>query len=195
MKEGFVVVDIETTGLSAYMHKITEIGAVKVKDGEVVDRFQSLVNPGVKIPRFITRLTGIDDEMVKDAPKISEVIGSFVDFVGEDVFIAHNATFDFKFLSHNAEVHLGEGLNNSRLCTRKLASRILSELPSKKLSSVCEHYDVENESAHRAMGDVNATLEIFFKMCETLRENEIDNFDKIEKFEGMPCYKARSLLN
>ena len=95
----FTIVDIETTGLSAYYHKVTEIAALKYRNGKIVKEFSTLVNPEVSISRFITRLTGIDDGMVKDKPKIKEVIPKFYSFLGDSIFVAHAATFDYNFLN------------------------------------------------------------------------------------------------
>jgi len=98
----YIVLDIETTGLSRYIHKITEIAAVKVKDNKIIEEYQTLVNPETKIPRFITRLTGIDNEMVKDAPTINEVMPGLLKFLGNHTIVAHNATFDYGFIAYNA---------------------------------------------------------------------------------------------
>ncbi|MFC1723873.1 PolC-type DNA polymerase III [Nanoarchaeota archaeon] len=193
-KKEYVVVDIETTGLSKYYHKITEIAACRVCDGEVVDEFQSLVNPETRIPRFITRLTGIDDDMVKDAPKIGEVMPRFLEFLSDGVLVAHNATFDYGFLNENAYSTVGKQLENEKLCTRKLANRILNDLPSKKLGCLCEHYDVVNEQAHRAMGDVRATIEVFNRFLGVLEEAGVKEHSEIRDFEKSPIRKCRELL-
>jgi len=157
----YVVVDIETTGLSRHVHKITEIAAAIIEDGEITREFQTLINPQVRIPSFITKLTGIDNEMVKDAPYLHEVMPAFKKFIGDNIFIAHNATFDYNFLSHTGN------LKNKRLCTRRMANKVIPNLPSKKLAALCEHYDVVNVQAHRAMADVHATAQIFLKMQES----------------------------
>ncbi|MBU0666868.1 MAG: 3'-5' exonuclease [Nanoarchaeota archaeon] len=189
----YIVVDIETTGLSKYMHKITEIAAVKVNKGKVVGEYQTLVNPGGHIPSFITRLTGISDEMVKDAPKIKEVLPEFLDFLGEHPMVAHNATFDFGFLNYSAERILKTIMNNKKVCTRRLASRILPDLPSKRLSSICKHFKVKNNQAHRAMSDVKATNEVFVKFIKSLKKAGIEG-DEVYKFSVSPRYKCEQLM-
>ncbi|NQU79036.1 3'-5' exonuclease [Candidatus Woesearchaeota archaeon] len=181
----YVVVDIETTGLSRYRHKITEIAAVRYNGKKMVDEFQSLVNPEVRIPRFITRLTGIDDELVKDAPKIPEVMQGFMEWLGDSTIVAHNASFDYGFLRHNAEL-LGEELSNDRLCTRKLANRLLPDMGSKKLCCLCDHFEIVNEQAHRAMGDVKATAHIFHNFQDMLAEIGIECMEKLKSFEKAP---------
>ena len=187
----YSVVDIETTGLSRKMHKITEIAAVKVRNGKIAGRFQSLVNPRVHIPLFITSLTGIDDEMVKDADPIEKVLPKFLDFMEGGVFVAHSATFDYGFINHNAEQHLGLSLSNERLCTRKLANRLLPGLSSKKLGVICEHLGIVNEQAHRAMGDVDATVKVFSHFLELMKEEGLRTEKDIFRFEKSPIRKKR----
>ncbi len=128
----YTIIDIETTGLSKHRHKITEIGAAKVRDGKIVEQYQTLVNPGCHIPSFITKLTGINDDMVKDAPTIASVLPEFMAFLGEDVFVAHNATFDFGFLDHNLQQHQNQPISNKRLCTKKLENRMLPDIKKKR---------------------------------------------------------------
>ena len=166
MKKGdFIVLDLETTGLSKDYHKITEICAFKLKDGDVIDIFHTLVNPKVKIPSFIRRLTGIDDEMVKDAPLINEVLPDFLNFIEDIPLVAHNATFDYNFLNHNCIKHLKGELSNEKVCTRKLAHRLLPK-GSTRLSYLCEVMDVELNNAHRAKADAMATVQIFNKFID-----------------------------
>ncbi|MEA2037193.1 MAG: 3'-5' exonuclease, partial [Nanoarchaeota archaeon] len=135
----FTVIDIETTGLSKNYHKITEIAAARIRKGKLVKSYQTLINPKVRIPSFITRLTGIDNELVKDAPTIKEALPSFIKFLGNDIFVAHNATFDYGFLEHNLKTYRNYTLDNKRLCTRKLANRLFPDLPRKRLGDICEH--------------------------------------------------------
>lgn len=179
----FAIVDIETTGLTHYYHRITEIAALKYRNGRIVKEFSTLVNPGVKIPRFITRLTGIDNEMVKDKPKIKEVIPEFYSFLDDSPFVAHAATFDYNFLDFAVRKNMGVKLGNHKICTCKLARRLLPELPSKRLSSLCSHYNIENDNAHRARSDALATMEIFHKFLCILKEREIEDIKDILEFQ------------
>lgn len=188
------IVDIETTGLSKNRHKITEIAAVNLVNGKIKKEFQTLVNPECHIPSFITKLTGIDDRMVQDAPTIADALPDFKKFMGGNLMVAHNATFDHGFLSHNSLTHLQEELMNDKLCTKKLANRLLPELPSKKLSTLCEHFDITNVQAHRALADVHATHGVFTNMLQQLDEAGIKEQEEIKKFESMPVSKAQSLL-
>jgi DNA polymerase III subunit alpha, Gram-positive type len=182
----YVVLDLETTGLSKRRHGITEIAAVKVKKNKVVDKFQCLVNPEQRIPSFITRLTGITNDMVKDADPINKVLPGFIEFLGDAHIIAHNASFDYGFIEHNAKKHLDVCIENPRLCTRKLANRLLPELPSKKLGCICEHFEIVNEQAHRAMSDVLATTEVFYKFMDMMKEDGIKSEAELMKSEKSP---------
>ncbi|MBC8444337.1 3'-5' exonuclease [Candidatus Woesearchaeota archaeon] len=184
--EEYVIVDIETTGLSRYRHNITEIAAVRVKNNKIVGEFQMLVNPLKPIPRFITRLTGITDEMVKDAQPIEKVLPVFLEFLGSSVLVAHNATFDYGFINYNAEQYLGLLVENERLCTRKLANRLLPALGSKKLSNLCEHFGIVNITAHRAMSDVKATHELFSKFIFLMDSIGLKDKKSVLKFEKSP---------
>lgn len=195
MKENIVVVlDLETTGLSPYRHKITEIAAVKIKNGVVIDEFSSLINPQEPIPAFITRLTGISDELVKDSPTIEEVLPALKNFLSDHTIVAHNASFDFNFLKFNFLSCLKHELNNPVLCTVKLANRVHSDLPSKKLSSLCEFYGLTNDNAHRAMSDVLVTKDIFLNMVNKLSKKGLSSLKDIKHFESLPRYKAVSLF-
>ncbi len=182
----YTVIDIETTGLSKHQNKITEIAAARVVDGEVREWFQTLVNPQVKIPSFITKLTGINDRMVQDAPIVEEVLPRFMKFLKQDVFVAHNATFDHGFLNHNLQKHHEQEIVNNRLCTKKLANRLLPELPRKRLQDLCRHMNVQNNQAHRAMSDVAATVKVFNTMLQMLEKKGIHNVHDILKFEKAP---------
>ncbi len=188
----YTVIDIETTGLSKHLHQITEIAAVKIRDNQIVDSFQTLVNPKTRIPRFITKLTGIDNRLVENAPTIKQVLPSFKDFLGNDIIVAHNATFDYGFIAHNLNIHQRENLFNHKLCTRKLANRLLPDLPRKRLSDLCEYFQVQNEQAHRAMGDVQATVEVFNRLLNLLKEKNICEINEILKFEKANIKRIQS---
>lgn len=189
----YIVLDIETTGLSRDRHKITELAAVKVKDGEIVEEFQTLVNPEQHIPAFITSLTGISNEMVKDAPKIDKALPDFLNFLGNNVIIGHNVTFDYRFIEHNAQ-KIKKDFKNQRLCTRKLANRIYRHLPSKSLGYLCEYFDIKNLQAHRALTDVLATTELFQKFLNILQDNEITNPDALFHFEKLSPIKCAKII-
>lgn len=180
----FTIVDIETTGLSAYYHKITEIAALKYKNGKVVKEFSTLINPEVSIPGFITRLTGINNKMVKNKPTIKKVIPKFHKFLGDSHFVAHNASFDYKFLDYALEKNMSVNLGNHKVCTMRLARRLVPELPSKKLSSLCEHFKIKNASSHRAKGDAMATMKIFHNFLSMMKKRDIINIENILEFQS-----------
>lgn len=190
----YVILDIETTGLSRYKNKITEIAAVKIIEGEIIDRFETLVNPQEHIPSFITHLTGIDDEMVKDARTIDKILPEFLKFIEDYAIVGHNVTFDYGFLNYNSVIYLEKEIPNKKICTKKLANRILPELPSKKLSTICEHFEIINQNAHRAMADVLATTEIFNRFRNILSDFGIKELDDLLEFESMPRQKTEKIM-
>ncbi|MFT4304590.1 MAG: PolC-type DNA polymerase III [Candidatus Woesearchaeota archaeon] len=183
--QNYVILDIETTGLSKHYDKITEIAAVKVSNGIIVNEFQTLINPERKIPSFITKLTGINNEMVKDKPTIDKVLPDLFNFLENEIIIAHNATFDHGFIQQNANL-CGLNFYNEKLCTRKLANRLLPNLKSKKLNVICEHFNIKNIEAHRAMSDVKATHQVFSCFLDLLKQMKIENKEEIIKFEKKP---------
>jgi len=183
-KHEFVVVDIETTGLSCHTSKITEIGAIKLINNKIIERFETLVNPEQRIPRFITRITGITNDMVKDAPKVYEVLPKFINFLGERCFIGHYATFDYNFLNHNSQLHHNHTIQNDKLCTCRLARRLLPQLPSKRLSCISNHLGISDSTEHRAMSDALVTAKIFVRFLNKLKERNIDSVDQLLKFQS-----------
>ena len=180
----FVVVDIETTWLSRERSRITEIAAMRYNGTEIIDRYETLVNPEKPISYSITRLTGIDDELVKDAPIISEVLPWFFDFMKDDIMVAHNASFDYGFLNYNAILHLEQSIENPVLCTRKLANRLLCELPSKRLEMICSHFCIVNKRAHRAMSDVDVTVQVLENFLGILESRWISSKSEILNFQN-----------
>ncbi len=156
----FVVLDLETTWLTPYREWITEIAAIKCKNWEIIDEFQTLINPERHIPNWIVRLTWITNEMVAEAPIIDEVMPRFSDFLGNDIIVWHNVSFDFRFLSYYHYQCMWTYLENETICTLKIARKLLPELPNKKLWTICDYFWINNERAHRAMWDTRATLEV-----------------------------------
>ncbi len=197
----FVVFDIETTGLSKDNDRITEIGAVKIKDGKITDKFSTFVNPEIHIPEEITDLTGIDDEMVKYAPKIEEVLPEFMEFFGDSVLVAHNAPFDTGFIRAKAE-KAGLGvIRNTVVDTLELAKCLYPELKKYKLNLVCDHLGVELKGHHRAVNDAAATAEVFVKMLNNLSERNIyylkdinPNLTTIINYDKLKYYHAIILV-
>ncbi len=170
----YIVFDLETTGLSAATERITEIGAVRIKDGQEVERFSSFVNPGISIPAEVVKLTGITDAMVADAPSEAEAIRDFIAFCGDDaVLVAHNAGFDAAFLKVAAS-RCGININYSYVDTLVMARSLYPGLKNHKLGTVAEHLGIALERAHRACDDAAALSDIFVKMLETLQSEHAD---------------------
>lgn len=179
LDDTYVVFDIETTGLSKEKEMITEIGAVKVADGKIIERFSTFVNPQRPISAEITKLTGITDDMVKDAPTIENVLPEFLKFCEDTVLVAHNASFDTGFIRIAAErAGLGE-LHHTIVDTLELARALLPELNKHKLDIVCEHLGVTLNGHHRAVNDAEATAEVFIKFLDMLAEKKVFTLDEI----------------
>jgi DNA polymerase-3 subunit epsilon len=164
----FVVVDLETNGGAAAATNIIEIGAARVRAGRVCEEFQQLVNPGSRLPAFITRLTGIDDAMLADQPPITAVWPRFAEFLSDAVIVAHNAAFDVGFLNAAALAYGGRALSQPHLCTLRLARRLVPELRRRSLDVLAAHFGIPAGDRHRALGDVRITVEIFFHLLERL---------------------------
>ncbi len=179
-KDEFIVFDIETTGLSVLTSQIIEIGAVKIKDGEVIERFNEFVNPEVPIPDVIVELTGIDDSMVADADKIDVVLRKFLDFIGDRLLIAHNANFDVSFI-RKASRDLGYKFSNPYLDTVTLSRFLNSDLKSHKLDVVAKYYNLGEFNHHRACDDAEILANIFFAMVEKMDRFDIKNFDDLQR--------------
>ena len=186
----YIIVDIETTWLSKDRHNITEIAAVLFDGKKILKKFQTLINPQTPIPGFITHLTGITNDMVKDAPTIDKALPDFFDFIEDHILVAHNATFDYGFLNHNGIRHLHTPIENKILCTRKLANRLVSELPSKRLEYLCERFNITNKSPHRAMGDVIATTKVFEQFLKILKNKGIEDTSDILEFQNFALCKC-----
>ncbi len=192
LEDDFVVFDIETTGLNPHQDKITEIGAVKVRNGQIVDRFSAFVNPGVSIPSFIVKLTGITDDMVKDAPPVEQVLNEFMEFIQGSVLVAHNANFDVGFIKQNAKL-MGEKVKNPYIDTLELCRKMFPELGRYKLNIVAKHLKIELENHHRAVDDSMATAKIFMHCINMLKEKGCKSIKDIQNaFDGEINLKASS---
>jgi DNA polymerase-3 subunit epsilon len=167
-----VVLDFETTGLSPAMGaRITEVAALRVINGEIVERFVSLVNCGVRIPRDITAITGISQAMVNAAPRVGEVIPALIQFIGQDALAAHNASFDNKFLLAES---MGLGLKPQHqhlVCSLLLARRLMPQRPSYKLGELARELKIRfSGHAHRAEADAEVTVHLIHHLSKTLRQ-------------------------
>ena len=167
----FVVVDVEATGAKTPPNRLIELGAYRIRGGRIVDKFLSLVNPEIPIPRFVASLTGISNEMVKRAPVFADLAPQWLDFVSDSVLVAHNAPFDTSFLNHEiSRVYPGHRMVNPHLCTVRLSRRALPELLNHRLETIATHFSIPIASRHRAGSDALATAEIFILLLTELEE-------------------------
>ena len=164
----FAIIDIETTGQSYKFGKITEVALYQHNGQEVTNSFTTLINPEMDIPYFITELTGINNEMVKNAPKFYEVAKTLVEMTRGRTFVAHNASFDYKFMKEEYE-KLGFNYNRKTMCTVKLARKLLPGHSSYSLGKLCSDLGIEINGRHRAAGDALATVKLFEIL---LKQNE-----------------------
>lgn len=177
-EEVFCIVDIETNGHNPYTHAPIEISALKVCNGEIIDCFDSLVF-NLEIPQYITKITGIQTQMLENAPKLAQVLEKFKLFLGDSIFVAHNVDFDYNFLSHSLH-HYGFGyLYNLRLCTIKLAQKTL-EAPRYSLEFLNEFLNIHHSNLHRALQDCKTTLEVFKIALKNIPTNLHTSKDLLE---------------
>ena len=177
----YVVFDLETTGFSSIKDKIIEIGAVKVENGVITDKFSTFVNPKVPIPFEITNLTGITDDMVMEAPDIETILPQFLEFVGDAVLVAHNASFDVSFIEQNCR-YQDIIPDFTSVDTVAMARILLPTLSKFKLNVVANALHISLENHHRAVDDAGATAEIFVKFVEMLRARNIKTLTKLNQF-------------
>lgn len=181
----FVVFDLETTGTKIPPARIIEIGAYRVRGGEVLDEFHTLVNPAMQIPPFITHLTGISDEMVADAPSFAAVVDALLEFIGDSILVAHNSGFDMRFLNYEVgRVFPEYRLANPCLCTVRLSRKLLPEIVNHKLKTVAEHYSIGLENHHRANADAHATAHIFVNLLTKLQDDGVTDLARLRKLSS-----------
>ena len=186
----YCVLDLETTGLSFRTEKITEVGIMKVKNGEVIDEFSCFVNPEKPIPQKVVEVTNITDDMVKDAETIDKVFPKILEFVGDSILVAHNADFDIGFLKYNAS-QLGYELNNTYLDTLRLAKSLFPDFKKYKLGFIADKLGIVVEVAHRALDDVDTTVKVFNIMISMLKEKGAKTWDDVDSLEiGKADYKS-----
>ena len=192
----YCVLDLETTGFSFRTEKITEIGIMKIKNGEVLDEFSCFVNPEKPIPQRVVEVTNITDDMVKDAETIEQVFPKMMDFIGDSVLVAHNADFDIGFLKYNAK-ELGYTLDNTYLDTLRLSKELFPDFKKYKLGIIAENLGIKVEVAHRALDDVDTTVKVFNVMIDMLKEKGAKKIEDVDRlcagntdFKRLPTYHA-----
>lgn len=197
LESRFVVVDIETTGIRPDHNRIIELSAFAVERGVIGPSFTSLINPGVKIPGFISNMTGIHDSDVKDAPRAEEVLPSFMRFLGGDAFVAHNARFDWGFINMELKRSGAPEMDNDVLCTVRLTRRVFPGERSYGLDNLINRFDLKlnPEDRHRGLGDAWACAEILLRCMNKLHEANISSLERMLRFQVIPVAEARNILS
>ena len=192
----YVVVDVETTGGNPRdgTDRVTEVAAVHVDGAATSVAFHSLINPGRPIPWYITQLTGIDDAMVRSAPRFEDIAGELAAHLVGRVFVAHNASFDFGFLDAEfgrvAPTPLST-LVTAQLCTVRLARKVLSHLPRRNLDAVSAHYGVEITDRHRASGDAMATAHVLRGLLRDVSHRGVHTWDELDALLSKRTARAK----
>lgn len=185
----FVVVDVETTGTRVGAARLTEVGAVRVRDGRCLDTFARLVDPGHPLPTAITRLTGISAAMLQGAPPFARIAVEWLDFLGNGVLVAHNAPFDCSFLNHEL-IRCGEvPPTNPVLCSVRLARRLLPHLRSHSLDSLAHHLGLRFRQRHRALGDAEVTAQVLLLLLQRASARGLTTLGELQKLLRSPVPK------
>lgn len=181
--ENYTVIDLEMTGLAAKVDQIIEIGAVKVRDGKIVDTYGTLVNPKTVIPPKVTELTGITTDMVKSAKDLDLAMEEFLEFIGDDILVGHNLVFDYGFMKQWAVNHK-RPLEKKAMDTLKIARMLLPREQSKKLEALCGYFHIKRDHAHRALDDAIETKELWdalVKLAEEMKKELPEPFTLMYK--------------
>lgn len=176
MLKSYIAFDLETTGLNPEENEIIEIGALKVRNGKVEERFMEFVKPEERISQTITKITGITNDMVAESRPVSKVLPEFIEFCEEDVLIGHNVMFDYKFTKKWAGC-CGYSFERNGIDTLKIARKVHKDLDSKSLGRLCSYYQIENKAAHRAYHDALATAKLYQMMAHFHEEKEPKLFE------------------
>ena len=174
MINSYVCLDLETTGLDPKRDKIIEIGAIKIKDGEIIGQLETFVNPGRRLEERIVELTGIRDEQLKGAPEITDILPELIDFIGDDILLGHSVLFDYSFVK-KAAINQRLKFEKFGIDTLKIARKFLPDLESRSLGFLCTHFGIEH-NAHRALTDAKATSQLYHKLAELFYDGHEDDF-------------------
>ncbi|UTR10832.1 PolC-type DNA polymerase III [Evansella sp. LMS18] len=191
LEETYIVFDVETTGLSAVYNTIIELAAVKIKDGEIVDRFESFANPHEKLSPLIIDLTGITDDMVENAPEVDEVVRDFHEWIGNDILVAHNASFDMAFINAAFKKIGLEKAKNPVIDTLELGRFLYPQFKNHRLNTLCKKFNIELVSHHRAIYDAEATGHLLWKMVKDAAEKEITKHHELNEQTSGDDYKKQ----
>ena len=194
----YIVFDIETTGLDSSYDEIIEIGAIKVHNNKIVSKFNSLIKPKNKIDEYITRLTGITNEMVKDAPTIEEILPDFMNYINNSILIGHNVNFDINFIYDNLYRNGLDVLTNDFIDTMRIARKLLPELPHHRLIDLAKYFKIDETNNHRALKDCEITMNVYEQLKNIVLEkyeNEENFKDVFKKYKnGLPL-RAKNIIS
>lgn len=191
-KNTFVVFDVETTGFSATDDRVIEMGAVKIKDGKVIDNFSEFTDPGFHIPYRITELTTIDDATVAGCPSFDEILENFMDFCKDSVLVAHNAEFDISFIKSSMH-RKGIKFDYEYIDTLELSRYLLPDLKKHRLDTLTALFNINLENHHRAIDDATATGFVFLKLLDLLKEQNCNNLDDMSKIKSQNYYNVHNI--
>ena len=186
----YIVIDIETTGLDPTYDDIIEIAAVKVQNDVIIDTFQSLIHIDYELDDFITKLTGITNEMLSNAPKLKFVLNKFYDFIGDSILLGHNINFDINFLYDSLLNNLNIKLKNDFIDTLRIARKHLKELKHHRLEDICCYYNIPTNNMHRSLIDCKNTLECYLNFKKSI--NDINEFKKL--FKSRNIVKSKNIV-
>ncbi len=176
----YIIFDIETTGLDSSYDEVIEIGAIKVKNNKIISKFNSLVKPKNEIDEYITELTGITNEMVKDAPTIEEILPDFMNYIGNDILIGHNVNFDINFIYDNLYRNKFDVLTNDFIDTMRISRKLLPELPHHRLIDLAKYFKIDSTNNHRSLKDCEITMNVY----ENLKEIALQKYDNVDEFKN-----------
>lgn len=176
----YIVFDIETTGLDSSYDEVIEIGAIKIKNNKIVSKFNSLVKPKNAIDEYITELTGITNEMVKDAPTIEEVLPDFMDYIDNDILIGHNVNFDINFIYDNLYRNKLDVLTNNFIDTMRISRKLLPNLSHHRLIDLARYFEIDTTNNHRTLKDCEITMNVY----ENLKEIALQKYDNVDEFKN-----------
>lgn len=176
----YIVFDIETTGLDSSYDEVIEIGAIKVKNNKIVSKFNSLVKPKNEIDEYITELTGITNEMVKDAPTIEEILPDFMNYIGNDILIGHNVNFDINFIYDNLYRNKFDVLTNDFIDTMRISRKLLPGLSHHRLIDLAKYFKIDSTNNHRSLKDCEITMNVY----ENLKEIALQKYGNVDEFKN-----------
>ena len=179
MIKDYIVVDVETTGLNPKFDRLIEIAAIKIKDNNIVDAYNTLVNPGITIPQRIVNLTGITDQMVSESPKINDIIIEVNKFFGDHILLGHNLIFDYGFIKQSC-INNKLSFEKDGIDTLKIARKVLPDIEKRSLEYLCNYYNIKQDIRHRAYDDAHSTHILYQRLLEAFGNNNTDLFKAIQ---------------